>query len=90
MSTIKDIDFMYQKLLRMKKNQIILMNCTSEYPPILKDINLGFITVMKKRYSNCIIGHSDHTNDIYTSLGAVSLGARLIEKHVYLDKKFWS
>ena len=87
MSTIKDIDFMYQKLLRMKKNQIILMNCTSEYPPILKDINLGFITVMKKRYSNCIIGHSDHTNDIYTSLGAVSLGARLIEKHVYLDKK---
>ena len=45
MSTIKDIDFMYQKLLRMKKNQIILMNCTSEYPPILKDINLGSITV---------------------------------------------
>ena len=30
----------------------------------------------------------DHTNDIYTSLGKVSLGARLIEKHVYLDKKF--
>ena len=87
MSTIKDIDFVYEKLLKIKKNQIIFMNCTSEYPPRLEDINLGFITKMQKRYSKFIIGHSDHTNNIYTSLGAVALGARLIEKHVYLDKK---
>ena len=87
MSTINDIDFVYKKLLKIKKNQIVFMNCTSEYPPKLKDINLGFITKMKKRYSKFIIGHSDHTNDIYTSLGAVALGAKLIEKHVFLDNK---
>jgi N-acetylneuraminate synthase len=87
MSSIKDIDFIYKKLLKIKRNQIIFMNCTSEYPPLLKDINLGFIPIMKKKYSKFIIGHSDHTNDIYTSFGAVALGAKLIEKHVYLDKK---
>ena len=40
---------------------------------------------MIKRYKNFIIGHSDHTNTTVTSLGAVSLGAKIIEKHVYLD-----
>ena len=33
-----------------------------------------------------LIGHSDHTPDIYTCFGAVTLGAKLIEKHVILDK----
>ena len=37
------------------------------------------------RYPKAIIGHSDHTNDIYTSIGAVAYGAKIIEKHVYLD-----
>ena len=36
---------------------------------------------------NFVIGHSDHTNTIYTSLAAVARGAKIIEKHVYLDGK---
>ena len=43
------------------------MNCTSEYPPIYEDINIGFIEVLKKKLPNFVIGHSDHTNTIYTS-----------------------
>ena len=61
------------------------MNCTSEYPPVLKDINLGFIKKMILKYPKATIGHSDHTNDIYTSIGAAAFGAKIIEKHVYLD-----
>ena len=34
---------------------------------------------------NVTIGHSDHTNDIYSSIAAVTLGAKIIEKHVYLE-----
>jgi N,N'-diacetyllegionaminate synthase len=41
---------------------------------------------LKQRY-NIPIGHSDHTPDIYTCFGAVAMGAKLIEKHLILDRK---
>lgn len=85
MSTIKEIDFIYNFLLKKKFFKFAFMNCTSEYPPVLKDINLGFIKRMISRYPKATIGHSDHTNQIYTSIGAVAYGAKIIEKHVYLD-----
>ena len=85
MSTVKEIDFIYKFLIKKRFYKFAFMNCTSEYPPVLKDINLGFIKKMKLRYPKAIIGHSDHTNDIYTSIGAVANGAKIIEKHVYLD-----
>ena len=83
----KEIDFMYKKLLKLKsKNQqVVLMNCTSEYPPNSKDLNMRYISNMIKKFPKFIIGHSDHTNDIHTSIAAVALGAKIIEKHVYLD-----
>ena len=85
MSDKKEIDKMYKFINSRKKNLVSFMNCTSEYPPKIKDINLNFIPEMIKRYKNFVIGHSDHTNTTVTSIGAVSLGAKIIEKHVYLD-----
>ena len=61
------------------------MHCTSEYPPNSNDLNLRYITQMIKKYPKFDIGLSDHTNDIYTSIVGLSLGAKIIEKHVYLD-----
>ena len=75
------------KFLSKFTNAFALMNCTSEYPPVYKDINIGFVKILKERFPKYIIGHSDHTNTIYTSLAAVSLGAKIIEKHVYLKGK---
>ena len=72
-------------MIKNYRDKIALMNCTSEYPPNYKDLNLGFITDMRSKYKDAIIGHSDHTNDIFSSLAAVTLGAKIIEKHVYLD-----
>ena len=51
----------------------------------IEDINLGFIPFLKNKYKDFVIGHSDHTNSIYTSIAAVALGAKIVEKHVYLD-----
>lgn len=87
MSNIQDIDKMYNFIKKYKKNQVAFMNCTSEYPPSFEDINLGFIPIMKKKYKDFIIGHSDHTNTLETSIAAVSLGAKIIEKHIYLGNK---
>tara|TARA_B100001250_G_scaffold414415_1_gene452644 strand:+ start:4523 stop:5539 length:1017 start_codon:yes stop_codon:yes gene_type:complete len=85
MSSIKEIEMVCRLINSQKNNKVALMNCTSEYPPRFEDINLNFITKMKKKYPKFKIGHSDHTNTITTALGAVALGARIIEKHVYLN-----
>lgn len=64
----------------------LLMNCTSEYP--VKDyshVRLGLIPVLREKFG-VIVGQSDHTTEIYTSIVAVALGAKLIEKHFTLDR----
>ena len=85
MSSDREIDFMCKYFMKKKLRDIAILNCTSEYPPKIEDINLGFITSLKNKYKDFVIGHSDHTNSIYTSIAAVALGAKIIEKHVYLD-----
>ena len=71
--------------LKPINEQLMLMNCVSEYPARHEDVNLGVIGELRNRY-NIIVGHSDHTPDIYTSIAAVSMGANLIEKHFILDR----
>ena len=85
MSQPSEIRKTYLEILKINK-RLVLMNCTSEYPPIFDDINLGYITKMKKNFPKAWVGHSDHTSGLITSLGAVSLGAKVIEKHVTLNK----
>ena len=85
MSVIEEIDETINSLKPINEN-LLLMNCTSEYPPKYEDINLGVIKTLQERY-NIPIGHSDHTPDIYTCFAAVAMGAKLIEKHIILDKK---
>ena len=86
MSTFEEIDRTYSALLNTGA-PFALMNCVSEYPPVYEDVNLKVIETMINRYPSAIIGHSDHTPDLYTSYAAVTLGARIIEKHVILDKR---
>ena len=63
------------------------MYCVSEYPPVYEDMNLNVITKLKQKFKDICIGHSDHTPDNYTCFSAVTLGAKIIEKHVIIDKK---
>ena len=86
MCTFEEIDRTYDALVKTEI-PLALMNCVSEYPPVYEDVNLGVIGEMRKRYPAAVIGHSDHTPDLYTSFAAVTLGAKIIEKHVILDKR---
>lgn len=85
MSTLEEIDETVE-VLTAEKIELALLNCISEYPPVYQDINLGVILAMQQRYPGVVIGHSDHTPDLYTSFAAVALGAAIIEKHVIIDK----
>jgi N-acetylneuraminate synthase len=63
-----------------------MANCDSLYPPEYHEVRLGMIEVLKRKFGDVVIGHSDHTNTIYTGLGAVAKGARFIEKHITIHR----
>lgn len=70
-------------------SSVTLLHCTTEYPAPVEDANLLSIPYMRGRFPECAgIGFSDHTPGIETALGAVALGASIIEKHFTLDKSF--
>jgi len=66
---------------------VILLKCVSSYPAKPEEINLRTIPHMQKIF-NYPIGLSDHTLGIGVSLAAVSLGAKVIEKHFTLSRKY--
>ncbi|MEY7998796.1 pseudaminic acid synthase [Clostridium sp. Mt-5] len=66
-------------------NDVILLKCTSEYPSSLEDINLKTIPNMQNTF-NTLVGISDHTLGHTVSLGAVALGAKVVERHFTLDR----
>jgi len=86
MSTFEEIDRTYQAL-SSRGAELALFNCVSEYPPKYEDINLRVIDAMRARYPAAVIGHSDHTPDLFTAFAAVTLGACAVEKHVIIDKR---
>ena len=66
-------------------NDIILLKCTSAYPAALEDANLMTIANLADTFG-VISGFSDHTLGTTAPVVAVSLGAKVIEKHFILDK----
>ncbi|MBN1295832.1 N-acetylneuraminate synthase family protein [bacterium] len=67
---------------------VALLHCTSMYPTPHHLVRLGAITQMQAAFPNHVIGLSDHTEDNYACLGAVALGARILERHFTSDKSW--
>lgn len=65
----------------LKNNEVALLHCSVEYPTPMENARLNRIPVMKKTFKNCIIGYSDHTIGIEAPIIALTLGAKIIEKH---------
>lgn len=66
-------------------NDFVILHCNSIYPTPYEKVNLGLINVYKAMFNNPV-GFSDHTLDIYISIAAVSIGAKVIEKHFTLNR----
>ena len=86
MSQINEIDLTF-KFLRKKAANFSFMHCVSTYPTAFKDVNLKMIELLKKRYQ-VPIGYSGHERGIVVSIGAVALGAKIIEKHFTLNRSW--
>ena len=83
---LEDINDAVDACKRMGNNQIALLKCTSAYPAPFEEMNLVTIPDMTSRFK-AVVGLSDHSNGIEMPVSAVTLGAKIIEKHFILDKK---
>lgn len=80
MSTIAEID---EAVERLDQAELTILHCTSSYPCPLEETNLRCIPELK-RY-NKRVGFSSHGKSFWPCLGAVALGAEVIEAHLTLD-----
>jgi len=82
-STLDEVDIAMSTLLN-RTDDIVLMQCNTNYTASLENfkyINLNVLKEYSRKYPNIVLGLSDHTPGHATVLGAVTLGARVIEKH---------
>ena len=75
------------RFFKKEKAKICLLHCNSCYPPLPKEINLNNILGFKKNF-DVIIGLSDHADNNYASFASVAMGAKVIEKHITLNKNY--
>ena len=69
----------------LKKEQITVLHCNTEYPTPMQDVNLKAMQEIKNA-NDVKVGYSDHTQGIEVPIAAVAMGADVIEKHFTLDK----
>ena len=84
-ATIDEIQDAVDICREVGNNDIILLKCTSAYPAPLEDANLKMIPNLAETFG-VISGFSDHTLGTTAPIVAVTLGAKVIEKHFILDK----
>lgn len=88
LSTYAELDTAVEVIQDASNNNIVVMQCTSEYPAPPKKIGLNLIDEFCDKYQ-FPIGLSDHSGTIYPALAAVALGASYIETHVVFDRSMF-
>lgn len=88
MSTLEELDRMVDFLEEHSDGNYILLHTNSSYPAPAEELNLRMIRTLRDRY-HCLAGYSGHETDLEPTVVAVSLGARVIERHVTLDHNMW-
>lgn len=84
-ATLEDIELALKSIRRVGKSEVALLQCTSSYPAPDNEAKLIMIKEYIKKF-DVTAGLSDHTLGINASIIAVSLGAKIIEKHFIIDK----
>ena len=87
MSTMGEVQNALNVLLSAgtKRSDITILHCNTGYPTPIEDANLRAIPAIQKALK-VKVGYSDHTPGIEAAIGAVALGAQVIEKHFTLDR----
>jgi sialic acid synthase SpsE/sugar phosphate isomerase/epimerase len=73
------------KFLDDRAAHYVLLHCQSTYPAALHNIHLRFMETLREIHP--VVGYSGHERGIAVSIGAVALGAVVIERHITLDRE---
>ncbi|HIP29705.1 MAG TPA: pseudaminic acid synthase [Sulfurospirillum arcachonense] len=84
-ASLEEIEDVVKICREVGNDEIVLLKCTSAYPAPLKDANLNTIPDLAEKFG-VISGFSDHTLGTTAPIVAVTLGAKVIEKHFILDR----
>lgn len=87
MSTLEEVDVAVN-LLEKHANSYAILHTNSSYPSKTEDLNLSIIPFFIERYK-CVVGYSGHEYGLTPTVIAVSLGAKIIERHITLDRNLW-
>lgn len=72
----------------LKNNEVIILHCNSAYPSKDRDLNIRGIHELMVNFKN-IVGYSGHELGIAASFMAAIYGAKVIERHITLDRSMW-
>lgn len=80
---LRDVD---RAVSLIPKEQLVLMQCTAMYPTPFDKLDLLVIGTYRSKYPDVVVGASLHDNGIAMAVAAYTLGARVLEKHMTLDR----
>lgn len=70
-------------------SELAILHTTSTYPCKPEELNLNVIKTYFEAFPGNIIGYSGHETGLVTTAVAVSMGAKIIERHITLDRSMW-
>ena len=70
------------------KDDLILLHSCSTYPAKPRELNLRAMTTIQEEFG-LITGYSGHETNIISSCAAVAMGAKVLERHITLDRAMW-
>jgi N-acetylneuraminate synthase len=73
----------------LSQKNLSILHCNSSYPAQNYQLNLNYIKKLKNMFKSSVIGYSGHEINLSSSIAAVVLGAKIIERHITLDKSMW-
>lgn len=84
MTYLSEIEMALETIVQHNKD-VVLLQCTANYPIEDNEANLNIINTFKKQF-DILVGYSDHSVGIGAAPYAIPMGAKVVEKHFTLDK----
>ncbi len=84
-ATLAEVDEAVETIIKTGNKNLALLQCITNYPSKFESANINVLKTYQDAFG-CIVGYSDHTPGDVVPLGAVALGAKVVEKHVTFDR----
>ncbi len=85
LASLAEVKKTIQVIKKEGNGNIAVLHCVSLYPPDIEGVNLNSLLVLKDEFG-LVTGLSDHTRSLAVALGAVAMGASIIERHFTLSR----